>query len=43
VYNVDDIKDPLKGRPPNKRLKAFNEENKVGVKRMKRTNVSCEK
>jgi hypothetical protein len=44
VYNVDDIKDPLvhhgKGRPPNKRLKAFNEE--VGVKR-KHTNVSCEK
>lgn len=44
VYDVDDIKDPLvhhgKGRPPNKRLKAFNEE--VGVKR-KHTNVSCEK
>jgi hypothetical protein len=47
VYNVDDIKDPLihhsKGWPPNKQLKAFNEKSKVGVKKVKRTNVSCKK
>uniref|UniRef100_U9UW13 CCHC-type domain-containing protein n=1 Tax=Rhizophagus irregularis (strain DAOM 181602 / DAOM 197198 / MUCL 43194) TaxID=747089 RepID=U9UW13_RHIID len=35
VYNIDDIKDPLVHH-------AFNEENKVDVKR-KRINVSCEK
>ncbi|PKK70859.1 hypothetical protein RhiirC2_779140, partial [Rhizophagus irregularis] len=36
VYDVDDIKDPLIHH-------AFNEENEVSVKRMKHTNVSCEK
>ncbi|CAB5380290.1 unnamed protein product [Rhizophagus irregularis] len=48
VYNASDIKDPLahrgKGRPPTKRLRAFNEEtNKAGTSRRQQINVGYEK
>ncbi|CAB4412278.1 unnamed protein product [Rhizophagus irregularis] len=48
VYNVSDIKDPTvrqgKGRPPTKRLKAFNEvHNKVGsTSTSQQINIGCE-